>query len=420
MGEGAYAYVYEAKRLADGLPFAIKQLSIIDDDSVHRFKREVAIQSSLKHDNIVKIIDHSVDNDPFQFVMPLAECNLKAFLERYGSSESNIWIFFQIAEGLKYAHNMGIIHRDLKPENILYIYDHLRDKYQFAICDFGLGRNITTESQNITVKGDLIGTYEYMSPEQYQNPQSVNHLSDIYSLGKLLYEILTGEIPYPDINYDKIPPKFRYIIQKACNSNPKDRYQSVEEIISDVELVTSNTKEFQKVELLAIEDIEDLIANNDNSRENIERLITLITENQGNMKLLFQTFPNIPNQKLTLIINNHKEAFLGILKIYDKAVSGSQNFEYCDTVANFYNKIYHMTQSFDIRQIILRRLPSLAYENNRFYVGKVFAQIVQQTTDISEILLIKEVLESNRHLANWIKGYFDMSKIPKIIRDIYS
>ncbi len=400
--------------------FAIKRVAYPDDqEEIQRFKREVKIQASLIHENIVPVIDQYLERDPPEFVMPRAEFNLKAFLNRFGTCPENIVIFNQIAEGLKFAHSNGIIHRDLKPENILCFYDPSTDTHRFAICDFGLGRDLRSKSPNITISGMVLGTYEYIAPEQYLHPKMASISSDIYSLGKILYEILTAETPYPDIDLNKIPPEFKYIIQKACDRKPELRYQCVDDLQKAVNLVTSETKKILNPVFVVTKEIEEINSKGDFSKERIEKLMILLTEYQENRELLIQKFPVLPDHILSIILEDFQGAFLNILKEYDNNISGGLDFSYCDVVADFYKKIYNMTDSFEIRKIILTRLPSLGRTNNRYYVGKVFAELVSQTTDPSLILTIKEVLESNTGIARWNQEYLEHANIPIVIKEIF-
>lgn len=401
------------------MPFAIKRLTNLDEEDIQRFKREVKIQEGLEHENIVPVIDPDLDGKTPQFVMPRAQFNLKSFLAKYGASVDNLWIFYQIAEGLKFAHSRGIIHRDLKPENILCLYNPFTNQYRFAICDFGLGRDLRSNSPVLTSSGAFLGTYEYMAPEQYQNPKIATELSDIYSLGKILYEIITGELPYPEIDLDKIPPQFRYITQKACNKQPDNRYRTVDDLLTDLNRVTNESKIFSTPDVLVEQEISDIVKKGDYSKEKIERIIALFIEHQADLKLLLQKFPKLPDPILRLMIKNHKGAFLNILKEYDKLVSGGLDFEYCDIVADFYKKLYTITDSFEIRQVVLTRLPTLGYINNRYHVGSVFASLVSQTTDPSLILTIKDVLEFNPRAAIWNHDYLEHYSLPEVIQKIF-
>lgn len=135
---------------------------------------------------------------------------------------------------IKHAHMNGIVHRDIKPENILFIKNEDGNLYP-AVSDFGLGVLINRDSPSITRSERFLGTYEYVAPEQYRDAKNVDVRADIFSLGKIFYEILTGKTPYPDIEYDKIPSKYHYIIRNACQNDPKKRYNKIEEMINDIE-----------------------------------------------------------------------------------------------------------------------------------------------------------------------------------------
>src|SRR5262249_49932146 len=132
-------------------------------------------------------------------------------------------VFPGIAAGVSYSHGNGVIHRDLKPQNVLFVRDGNR-KLIPAVADFGLGRFTDRDSTTLTLSSVSMGTFEYMPPEQLRgDSKHVDHRGDIYSLGKILYEILTGDLPFPGIDLPKVPASFVYIVERATALRPEDR-----------------------------------------------------------------------------------------------------------------------------------------------------------------------------------------------------
>ena len=213
-----------------------------------RFQREAQLAGSLSHPNIISIYDVGEEGGISFIAMELVEGESlgQKLAKKYPFSlQETIYIFGQVCGAMDYAHKQGIVHRDLKPSNIL-----IRKDSSVKIVDFGIARALGT-----TITGDhkTLGTPAYMSPEQITG-RKVDSRSDIFSLGIILYQMLTGERPfageitstiiYRIINEDPIPPRkinlqvpsaFNHIILKALKKDPAERYQSCQELIADIE-----------------------------------------------------------------------------------------------------------------------------------------------------------------------------------------
>jgi len=196
LGEGAMAVVYKAKQISTGRIVAVKTLRYSEADLAERFSREVSIHSKLRHPNIVEAIDCITLQGRAYFVMEyLNGLNLEDQLIKYGRCENAIalaHILGQICDALDVAHQQGIIHRDIKPENIILI-DTPQGK-QIKVLDFGVAR-IQEDLQRLTKTGVVLGSPAYMSPEQCMGME-LDSRSDLYSLGVVAYELVTGYLPY--------------------------------------------------------------------------------------------------------------------------------------------------------------------------------------------------------------------------------
>ncbi len=252
LGKGGMAEVYKAYQPSLNRHVAIKVMHSYlanEGDFVQRFEREATAVARLRHPNIIRVYDFAHHDQLYYMVMEHIEgYTLKDDLEqrRERAKDSGdetatsytlpelAYILTALASGLDYAHAQAIVHRDLKPANILFTREG-----QAVITDFGLVRQLDAPSQTAT--GIVTGTPAYMSPEQAQG-ESVNHLSDIYSLGVILYELLTGRTPYQsdtaysilvkqasaapiDFAHPQIPPQLVPILQKVLAQDPDARYQ---------------------------------------------------------------------------------------------------------------------------------------------------------------------------------------------------
>ena len=251
IGEGGMANVYLAHDIILDRDVAVKVLRgdlAGDEKFVRRFQREALSASSLSHPNIVEMYDVGEDNGTYYIVMEYVPgITLKQLIKKRGSislSEA-IDIMLQITDGIKEAHDSYIIHRDLKPQNIL-----IKDNGEIKITDFGIA--MALNSTQLTQTNSVMGSVHYLPPEQASG-KGATIKSDIYSMGILFYELLTGKLPFKGENAveialkhmktdfpsvreenDSIPQSVENIILRATAKNPKNRYETVSKMHDDL------------------------------------------------------------------------------------------------------------------------------------------------------------------------------------------
>ena len=244
IGRGGFAVVFRGYDLKVGnREVAVKVLNLsekTDSQSIARFKAESGIIGSLNHRNIVIVFDSDIDCDtPFIAMEYINGGNLRDYLKGKGklSLEEALKLFKGICSGIAYAHRKNLVHRDLKPGNVMLSREG--DDITPKIVDFGLARSCG--GSEVSVSGFGMGTPFYMPPEQRRDAKSVNHTADIYALGKILYEMLTGEIP-DNVDQKLIPrpEKLSDIIFKCIKSKPEDRYFSIDEIVKDFDSISAS------------------------------------------------------------------------------------------------------------------------------------------------------------------------------------
>lgn len=255
VGKGAMGTVYKGKDPAIGRMVALKTIrvdKIADasevDELRERLIREANAAGNLSHPNIVTIYDVGEEGNLQYVAMEFLEgCTLEQIIGRRLQLNFRIAakIVYQVCLALSYAHKNNIVHRDIKPANIM-----VMDDFRVKVMDFGIAH---FESSNLTQTGIAMGTPNYISPEQLQG-EPVTLSSDIFSLGVVFYEVLTGckpfvadnisnlifkiinESPSPPSSYDdKIPPMLDVVVRKALEKNPYDRYQSADEMARALE-----------------------------------------------------------------------------------------------------------------------------------------------------------------------------------------
>jgi serine/threonine protein kinase len=247
IGSGGMGCVFQARQIKLDRTIALKILpKELSDDALftERFAREARAMARLNHNGIVGIHDFgSVQNTHFLILEYLDGSNLRE-LEEAGSvsAEEVILIIEQICAALEYAHAEGVIHRDIKPENILF-----DQSGRVVLADFGLARLAMDSSApvSLTQTRQAMGTLNYMAPEQWENPKAVDHRADIYALGILLYEMLTGRIPRgsfpPASTLSDVSPALDDVIHKTLQLDADDRYQTVMEFSEALQAAVNGT-----------------------------------------------------------------------------------------------------------------------------------------------------------------------------------
>jgi serine/threonine protein kinase len=253
VGTGGMSSVYRARDNVLERQVALKILHdhfSTDPEYVERFRREARAIARLNHPNIVTIIDRG-ELDRHQFIVfeHVAGENLKDVVRRRGPLPVDEAVAFttQVARGLAFAHDHGVVHRDIKPQNVL-----IDENGTAKVTDFGIARSIDPRDE-LTETGTLLGTSEYIAPEQASG-RRVDSRSDQYSLGVVLYELLTGETPYSGDNVmavamkhlhepvprardrrPDVPASVDAIVSRAMAKRPEDRFPSTDDMVVALE-----------------------------------------------------------------------------------------------------------------------------------------------------------------------------------------
>ncbi len=263
LGRGAMGVVYEAFDPLIERAVAIKTIlkSSIDksemEEAFSRFRREARAAGRLSHPKIVSVYEYGEDDDMAFIVMELIRGReLKEYFDHEDrfSIKDGIRIVLQLLDALDYSHTHGVVHRDIKPANIMITVDG-----QVKIADFGIAK---IDSSSLTQVGIVLGTPTYMSPEQFIG-KGVDHRTDIYSCGVLLYQFLTGERPFTGsvitimhkaVNQDAVPPsqfnpdvspELDEVVSRAMAKRPADRYQSAAEFMQALKAAGKTVRQMQ-------------------------------------------------------------------------------------------------------------------------------------------------------------------------------
>ena len=245
LGRGGMGMVYKARQPRLNRFVALKILAREkekDPRFAERFTREAQALARLNHPNIVTVYDFGETNGLYYLLMEFVDgMSLRQLLQsRKLAPEEALVIVPSICEALQYAHEQGIVHRDIKPENIL-----LDKQGRVKIADFGIAKLLGADGkvESLTGEQGVVGTPHYMAPEQVEKPSIVDHRADIFSLGVVFYEMLTGELPLgrfaPPSRMVKVDVRLDEVVLHALEKEPGRRYQHASQVKSDVETIAT-------------------------------------------------------------------------------------------------------------------------------------------------------------------------------------
>ncbi|NIN92146.1 protein kinase, partial [bacterium] len=264
LGKGGMGKVYRVfdKKIKEEVALKLIRPEIaLDKNTIERFSNELKFARKLRHENVCQMFDLNEDEGTHYITMEYVPGeDLKSFISRAGTLGAGKAVFIakQVCAGLVQAHKIGIVHRDLKPQNIMIDRDG-----NARIMDFGIARSL--EAKGLTESGVMIGTPQYMAPEQVEGIKA-DQRSDIYSLGIILYEMVTGKVPFegstpysiafkhkteappnPKEFNAQIPRDLSQVILRCLEKERKKRYQKAEELLTELTNIEKGIPTVEKV-----------------------------------------------------------------------------------------------------------------------------------------------------------------------------
>jgi predicted Ser/Thr protein kinase len=247
LGRGGMGEVWLARQQSLARTVAVKLLPprlAKDPEFVARFEKEATALAALSHPHIIQIIDRGVAGDHYFFVMEYVDGRSLREVMGVGrmAAPQGLRLLIQVARAIEYAHDKGIIHRDLKPENIL-----VDGRGHAKVADFGLAGIRRPDSHlNLTATAVAMGTLNYMAPEQRRDAKNVDGRADLFSLGVMLYEVLTGELPVgrfrlPSARVPGLDPRVDEVVGRLLENEPEARYATASEVCAALEALTGSS-----------------------------------------------------------------------------------------------------------------------------------------------------------------------------------
>lgn len=252
VAKGGMGAVYKAVHPTLKREVILKKLTVRNAQFIERFKREAAIMMDFKHDNIVAVWDHFKEGASYYIALEYVDgFSLGDLIKRERALPSSLamYLFLHVCRALKYAHDRGVIHRDIKPANVL-----LSRSGEIKLADFGIATRDNETDTGLTTQGMTLGTPSYMPPEQFENSKGVDKCADIYAMGVMLYEMVTGKKPFPGnfapdtiakiqkgqyLRVQRINPKVDRTVVRLCQKmiRPKkeQRFQDLAPVIRILE-----------------------------------------------------------------------------------------------------------------------------------------------------------------------------------------
>lgn len=408
IGSGGFGDVAQATQLGDagnasGPPLAVKRLRsewLGDAGAVERFRREVRYLSTIDHPNVMPIVGRNLSADPPWFVMPRASGSVADGIAD-GLNSSPEWVretFRSVLEGVAQIHDRGFVHRDLKPENVLFVNNVVK------VSDLGLGKRLDASSTTITQSNIGMGTLPYMAPEQFTDAARMEAPADVYALGKILGQMLTGDVPdlgRPDLS--QFPTEYRSFIERCCADAPHDRYTTAADALEAFDLLAPAEHRLGQGMAELVAQWEDVPIDEDAAE--IRAVLDLLLRKRGEEELYYRALPRLPRQLVQQMAIVHPDEFREVIAAYDEHIDGSLPFEYVDVAADFYAAVFEASSDPQTQRITIRRLVYLGWSHNRWHVGEVLGRLFPKIPDDSAALVAAEALREDPDRGDWYVGY---------------
>lgn len=415
IGKGGQASVFEMI-CTDGVKRAIKIFREPPgpaDGARERFIRETHLLSGLHHPGIVQIVPHTMHPDGTPaYIMPWADGDLSDVLKQRGhtmSSAEALQIFDDIINAIEHMHNANIIHRDIKPANILVF------GTTYKVSDFGYSRRIDENTVAITQTNHGFGTPGYVAPEQWDNAKAVDITTDIYSLGVLLFQLLTNEPANEPRNINLVPERYRDVVVRATSKEPASRYSSVAELRAAI--ARRSRDDAQHAPSEQFHALMNAVAD---QPWNYRPALDVLVRHQDDQELYLTNLTAVSQRDLQIFQQLDLVEYTRVIDRYLQLIEGQHPFARTDTYAYFLQLVWSISTDAQLKQRVLKGTLLLGYNHNRWAVRTVFGNMAADAfRDQAQVFALADMLAENRDACIFVKPILETKQgLPNVIRNV--
>lgn len=413
--KGSFGEVIRVRKVINNIEYeqeyALKILKSDDEEAKARFVREVMLLKDINHPRVIKILDYNLKSSTPFYVMPIYRTSLRSCINDIVGNWVKIkYIFNAMLDGVECLHKQGICHRDIKPENFL-----LNSYKDLVVSDLGLGLRVDEESTRMTMVGTTMGTICYMSPEQMMDSKGIDSRADIYSLGKVLYECITGQIPN-NVDLNLVPNGMRYVISKCIAGYVHERFQTIDELRgvfnSSVDmLIVADKKEKIKG------NINQLLVRGNNSSD-IKELFGYMykIDYKRELELVHDIVMRLSIDTIREFEAQYENNYVELMAAFGEYITkNAWEFEYTDKIATRCRDIYYSTDHLKVKSEMIFCLIKIGYYYDRPYVNKCAREMIYSIKDTDLACLVRWHIEKiNKRII--IKLKLNKEELHPIIR----
>lgn len=347
--------------------------------------------------------------------MPLYKRSLRnEFPGIVGDQPRIVKVVTAIMEGMQYAHEQGVVHRDLKPENIL-----LNNDDDIVISDFGLGRAIDAKTTRATYTGEQLGTLGYMAPEQATHAKSADQCSDIFTLGRMIYELFSGESMMAVQDLTLLPVGIAMIVDKCTKTYPDNRFQTVEELrTAFASIVAARGKKSVDEKVRGL--LGGAVTRGTLTPDDAGELAELVAQGQDDTDLLHDVCMELPTEAVGVLWRVNPVVTKLLIKLFtDQVAAQSWGFDYTDRIGAACVRLHRATSDHEVRGMLIAATVEVGVSHNRWHVMDLAAKLLSGRKEPGEGLAIAHALREHRHRLEALKDRVDLSKMDPAIRDLF-
>lgn len=419
IGQGGMGRVLEVVRLADGLHLALKYCDG-NELSRRRMVREMRILEALEHPHLLPVLDSAMTHDPPYFVMPLATGTLAADLGQAGRDLGwAVSVFRQVCSGVEALHRSGVVHRDLKPANVLRLCDG-----RYVVADLGAAKREPRDSTILTRTCAILGTIAYLAPEQLLpgGTRQADVRTDVFQLGKILYQMVTGRSPAV-LESSLLAPPLRHVVERATAGRPEHRYPDVATLLEAVETVLDASSEDPCTDPLGT--LQQVLSSVDSpldTRLRDLRVLEALSQLEGlTAGAVLDGFDLVPTHLLVTLSRDQPRWLLGPLALYAQSLrraAARRPFDYADRVAERMRAVFLGTTNDALAVQALRALLVAAVALNRYAAMGVLRQLLYQVRAPGLALPVAEMLRDHREEFQEIVPGLRVDRLHPILRAV--